>query len=109
MRYWIILAVVLLGVCPAFAVDINPVVVDPAKPLTGTVIMQGSTLNWSVSGLKDGPDLDLGFNDYIDVRLQLAKESTGSVRIGYGATATQGFDKSRQIEIPADKLLRDNA
>jgi carbonic anhydrase/acetyltransferase-like protein (isoleucine patch superfamily) len=52
-----------------------------------------------------GPDLDLAFNDYLDVRLQVPTAFGGSVRVYFGATnnytytanATTGFNTNRSL------------
>ncbi len=60
-----------------------------------------------------GPDLDLAFNDYLDVRLQLPAGSGGTMQVYFGATnnyygtanTTTGFSASREVtitNIPAD-------
>ncbi len=66
----------------------------------------------SLSGIASGPDLDLGFNDLLDLRLQVPGASGGPVTIQYGVTAsggtgTTGFAAARTIQIPADRIVRD--
>ena len=100
-----------MSALPALGATTNPVVLDPVQPLKGTVVIESSAAlsddGWATSGLKNGPDLDLGFNDYMDIRLQLDKDSTGAIRVRYGTSRTLGLDKSREFEIPADTLKRD--
>ncbi len=61
----------------------------------------------------NGPDLDLAFNDYLDVRLQVPAGFGGTVLVYFGATnnyfgtanTTTGFSSSREVTItnlPAD-------
>lgn len=112
MRYLFIVAAILIGAIPALGTTVtNPVVLDPDQVLKGGVVIESSTAlsdnGWAVTGLKSGPDLDLGFNDLMDVRLRVDKDSTGAVRVRYGTSRTPGLDKSREFEIPADTLKRD--
>jgi len=70
-----------------------------------------ATLDASVSrtGLVNGPDLDLGFNDYLQIRLQVPSAYTGGVRFEYGTTVNPGFAATRQFVLPASKIIRDGA
>ena len=36
------------------------------------------------TGITGGPDLDLGFNDYLDVRMQLPAAYTGDIEAHFG-------------------------
>ncbi len=55
----------------------------------------------------NGPDLDLAFNDYLDVRLQVPAGFGGTVLVYFGATnnytgtanTTTGFSSSREVTI----------
>jgi hypothetical protein len=55
----------------------------------------------------NGPDLDLAFNDYLDVRLQVPAGFAGGIQIYFGATnnyfytanATTGFNANRSVTI----------
>jgi autotransporter-associated beta strand protein len=110
-----------------------PVEVNPATPLTGTFAVEwntdGNTENWTTSQVSSvtvgngrfsgttngitprvirsnfaGPDLDLGFNDYLELRIQVPTSHTGDIRISYGTTATTGFSAARVLIIP-DALI----
>lgn len=118
------------------AVSALPVEMDPSIPLTGTfavewdtagnqeswttsqvtsVTVSGGKLSGTTSGTSprvirsnfSGPDLDLGFNDYLELRIQVPASHTGDIKISYGTTATTGFSTARVLSItdalvPAD-------
>ena len=52
-----------------------------------------ASLDASVSrtAIAGGPDLDLGFNDYLQLRIKLPAAYTGDVKIEYGTTVNTGF------------------
>ncbi len=112
--------------------------VDPATPLTGLWTSEwatdGALESWAgvnasttVSGgllsgvtattdgrvertsIASGPDLDLGFNDFLELRLQVPAGYAGVVQIYYGTTLTAGFAATRQIDIPASLIPKDGA
>lgn len=56
-----------------------------------------------------GPDLDLGFNDYIELRLMVPANFAGNVLLSYGTTATTSFNASRVITIPNAIIPKDGA
>lgn len=67
----------------------------------------------ALSGIAGGPDLDLAFNDYVDVRLQVPAGFAGGIQVYFGAAnnyygtsnSTTGFSASRVFNItnaPAD-------
>ena len=56
-----------------------------------------------------GPDLDLGFNDFLELRLQVPAAYDGVIQIFYGTTLTAGFSATREIDIPAPVIPRDGA
>src|SRR3569833_2872076 len=80
--------------------------------LSGTA--GGTDPQITLTGLgANGPDLDLAFNDYLDVRLQVPAGFGGTVVFYFGATnnytgtanTTTGFNASREVtitNIPAD-------
>ncbi|MFM2297009.1 MAG: hypothetical protein RL117_716 [Verrucomicrobiota bacterium] len=78
--------------------------------LTGT-----STSNdpWiQISNLANGPDLDLGFNDYLEIRLRLPASYTGNVELYFGVTdagvaAQTGFSGSRSVTMPNAVIPKD--
>ena len=106
-----------------------PIVVNPTTPLTGTFAVEWSTNanfeSWVASGVASstvtggalsgttnstdaqvrlanftGPDLDLGFNDFLEVRMQVPANYADEVQIYYGTTSTTGFSANRLITIP---------
>lgn len=119
----------LLGfILPAAAIDL-PIEVDPATPLTSSYAVEwntpGDLESWTTTQVSSatvdgetfsgtsngtsprvirtnfpGPDLDLGYNDYLDLRIQVPASHTGDIRISYGTTATTGFNASRVLVIP---------
>lgn len=56
-----------------------------------------------------GANLDLGFNDFLEIRLQLPADHDGDVAIHYGTDSTPGFDANRVIRIPAAQVADDGA
>jgi carbonic anhydrase/acetyltransferase-like protein (isoleucine patch superfamily) len=56
-----------------------------------------------------GPDLDLGFNDQLEIRLQVPTNFTGNIQIYYGTTNTPGSSGSRVITIPNAIIPTDGA
>jgi carbonic anhydrase/acetyltransferase-like protein (isoleucine patch superfamily) len=119
--------------------NVTVVAIDPPDRLTGTVLgdwnVAGNLEGWTTSnvnalavasgalkgsaagaapllhrnGLVNGPDLDLGFNDYLQIRLKLPAGSTGEVRFFYGTSTRPGFNHSRRFSIPSSSLIRDGA
>jgi autotransporter-associated beta strand protein len=110
-----------------------PVTVDPGVALTGSYSVEWNTTgdfeSWTTSQVSpavvgdgklsgntsgtaarvirsnfSGPDLDLGFNDYLELRIQVAASHTGDIRIAYGTSATTGFSPARVLVIP-DALI----
>ena len=75
----------------------------------------------SLTGITGGPDFDLGYNDYLDLRLKLPANYTGDVQIYYGVLNggyadgdpgprnLTGFDASRCFTIPNASLATDGA
>lgn len=68
-----------------------------------------ATLDASLSraAITGGPDLDLGFNDYLQLRLKLPAAYAGDVKIEYGTTVNPGFATTRQFVLPAASIVRD--
>jgi len=56
-----------------------------------------------------GADLDLGFNDYLDLRLQLPADYFGDVQIYYGDTFYPGISGTRVVTIPSAQIPKDGA
>lgn len=114
-----------------------PIVVDSPTPLTGTYAVEwdGSTLeSWATSGVTSatvgggaltgtanttdpqvsrsnfsGPDLDLGFNDFLEIRMQVPANYVDDIQIYYGTTATTGFSGERMLTIPNARIPKDGA
>ncbi|MEY5025558.1 MAG: hypothetical protein RLZZ244_1086, partial [Verrucomicrobiota bacterium] len=57
--------------------------------------------------MAEGPDLDFGFNDYLQVRIKVSSGYSGGVRFEYGTSQAQGFAGSRVFEIPSGTLIAD--
>lgn len=119
------------------AIDL-PIVVDPATPLTGTYAVEWNTAgnleSWTTSQITSatvsggnfsgttngtsprvirsnfsGPDLDLGFNDFLELRIRVPSTHTGNIRISYGTTANTGFATARVLTIPDALVPADGA
>ncbi|MES2924635.1 MAG: DUF6055 domain-containing protein [Verrucomicrobiota bacterium] len=113
-----------------------PVTVDQARPMTGgfakewniagnpegctlsqaTGTVSGGILRGTPTGtdpavvLSDfpsGPDLDLGWNDFLELRIAVPRSYAGPIQISYGTTLTSGFAASRVFTIPASVIPRD--
>ena len=75
----------------------------------------------SLIGITGGPDFDLGYNDFLDLRLKLPVNYAGEVKIYYGVLNggyadgdpgprnLTGFDASRCFTIPNANLAQDGA
>ena len=67
-----------------------------------------------VSNIASGPDLDLGFNDYLEIRMQLPSTYTGNFELYFGVTdagvASQtGFSGARTVVVPNAAIPKDGA
>jgi len=129
LRFTAFRTAAMLGFILPHAASALSVEVDPATPLTGTYAVEWNTAgdleNWTVSQVTSatvangsfsgttngasprvirsnfpGPDLDLGFNDYLELRIRVPANHTGDIRISYGTTATTGFNAARVLRIP---------
>lgn len=69
----------------------------------------GSDPQISLLNFANGPDLDLAFNDYIDLRLQVPTGFTGNVQLYYGVTNTPGISASRIFTIVNTNIPQDGA
>ncbi len=56
-----------------------------------------------------GPDLNFGYNDYLEVRLQVPTTFTGNVQLYYGTTNTTGISATRMVTITNSTLIKDDA
>ncbi|MCB1132472.1 MAG: hypothetical protein KDN05_15200, partial [Verrucomicrobiae bacterium] len=82
--------------------------------LSATSRSNSTDPRFSLTNISDGPDLDLGWNDFIEFRLQLPANYTGEIEIYYGVTnagvANQtGFGNSRRVVIPNSVIPQDGA
>jgi len=128
-----------LGLFLPLAARALPIEVDPTTPMIGTYAVEwqtsGNFQSWTTSKVSDakvvdgvlsgttsgtsawvqcsnlagGPDLDLGFNDFIETRIQVPANFSGDFQISYGTTATTGFDVARVITIPNATIPKDGA
>jgi carbonic anhydrase/acetyltransferase-like protein (isoleucine patch superfamily) len=71
---------------------------------TFTVAPQLQKLNFAA-----GPDLDMGYNDFLDLRLKLPVGYAGDVLLYYGTTKTAGIAASRLVAISNAVLRADGA
>ncbi len=85
--------------------------VTSASVAGGTLSGTGSADTAQISKLSfaGGPDLDLGFNDFLDLRIQVSASFTGAVSIYYGSTNTTGINALRVVNIPNDSIVKDGA
>jgi len=78
--------------------------------LTGT---SSSNDPWiQTTNITNGPDLDLGFNDYLEIRMQLPATYSGNIEIFFGATdagvaAQTGFSGNRMVTVPNASIPKD--
>lgn len=87
--------------------------------VTGLAALGGSlvgndnstTADASVSrtAIVGGPDLDLGFNDYLQLRLKLPASYLGDVRIEFGTSVNTGFASTRRFVLPTASIIKDGA
>ncbi len=61
------------------------------------------------TALADGPDLDLGYRDCLEIRLQVAAGYEGAIEVYWGTTTSPGFSGSRVVRIPAERVPADGA
>lgn len=74
-----------------------------------TVTGSAATVQLSRVSMVGGPDLDLGYNDYLDLRLQLPVGYVGDVRLYYGTANTAGINAARMVTITNSTLIKDGA
>ena len=63
----------------------------------------------SVTLPANGPDLDLGFNDYLQIRIKLPADYTGDVKFEFGTSTNTGFSTKRHFVIPSAQIPKDGA
>ena len=131
------LAAFIFTMTPVFAqLKVNPK--EPLKPSLQTIVNSaGNTGNWIGSGwstfnaissglsgkasgtsssitragIINGPNLDLGYNDFVDVRLAIPSTFTGNLVVSFGVTnagipGQTSFNSSREVMIPNSKLIK---
>ncbi len=77
--------------------------------LVGTDSTTGADAYVNRTVMTSGPDLDLGFNDYLQIRLKLPAAYSNDVRIEFGTTVKTGFATDRRFKIPSTSLVKDGA
>ena len=75
--------------------------------LSGTA--NGSAPQLAKLNFAGGPDLDLGYNDQLEIRLQVPADFAGDMQIFYGVTNTPGIGASRVVTIPNSLIPKDGA
>ena len=68
----------------------------------------------SRSSISGGPDLDLGWNDFIEFRLQLPANYSGDIELFYGVAnagvaGQTGISSSRMVTVPNSVIPKDGA
>ena len=93
----------------ALLIDPNVIVsVDPQDQLVNTTVFDvPASRPFEVTGLTNGPDLDLGWNDYLDLRLRVPRAFKGDVALQFGTSTRPGFGNERAIGVPAAMLKKD--
>lgn len=76
--------------------------------LTGTTSGTAPTLSRTIPAA-ERVDLDLGFNDFLEIRVRVPANFANDLRIFYGTTGTTGFQASRTIVIPNAMIPKDGA
>ncbi len=109
-------ALILSAVQSVGAYGAGLVAVDPTDRLAGATTWSaaelvsqaaaGRRIEVRASIAEPGPDLDLGFNDYLQLCASAPVGSGGGIRITYRAGLAQGLGP-RSFEIPAARVRRD--
>lgn len=68
----------------------------------------------TLSNISGGPDLDLGWNDFIEFRLQLPVNYSGNIELYYGVASAgiasqTGTSSTRMVTIPNSVIAKDGA
>ena len=63
----------------------------------------------SLLQIANGPDLDLGFNDYLEIRIQVPAGYQGDIRFFYRAISASGAISDGVFSIPAASVAKDGA
>jgi hypothetical protein len=77
--------------------------------LTATNATTSVNGSMSRTAMVGGADLDLGFNDYLQLRVKLPVGYAGDVRVEFGTATHPGFAATRQFVIPAASVVKDGA
>jgi hypothetical protein len=72
-------------------------------------VASASDPQFSRLSIVSGPDLDSGFNDIVDLRLQVTAGFSGNVLLYYGSTNTTGISAVRVVTINTTNLVNDGA
>jgi autotransporter-associated beta strand protein len=78
-----------------------------AGMVSGTATTTAPRIEWT--DFAAGPDLDLGYNDFVEVRIQVPDTYEGPIRIFYGTTLNPGVSTARVLTIPAASIPKDGA
>ena len=82
--------------------------------LSGTSNSGDPVLSRTAIATASQPDLDLGFNDFVEFRLQLPATYTGNIELYFGVTdagvaAQTGFSSTRSVTVPNATIPKDGA
>lgn len=93
-----------------------------ASGITGTTVSGGALSGTSsssipileITNIANGPDLDLAFNDYLEIRMQLPSNYDGGFEVQFGVTdagvaAQTGFSAGRVVSVSNADIPRDGA
>lgn len=88
-------------------VAVNATALVAGGNLSGTATSTDSRVQRTSIG--SGPDLDLGWNDFLELRIQVPSSYTGPIQIFYGTSYTGGFSSEREVDIPSSQIPSDGA
>ena len=88
-----------------------------ASQVTGATVAGGalsavsnsSAPSVALTQIASGPNLDLGFNDYLEIRIQVPAGYAGDIQFSYGTATSPGFSSDRMFSIPAANVAKDGA
>ena len=66
-----------------------------------------SDLQFTRNNLTTKPDLDYGYNDYVQVRMKLPVGYDQDITFSYGTTTRNGFASTRELILPGDEIAND--
>ena len=130
----VLLACLLAGPASAQLIVVDPGVALAHPTSLGEWVVPGNAQGWTTSGfsmaaasggmlpgvgsavtqlsltkLVNGPDLDLGFNDLLDLRLRLPANFPGDLHVYYGTSFASGIDPARELTVPNARIPKDGA